>query len=470
MKKILYFLFSLLILSCTKDDSFTSKDDLSSLSIGLSLNDFQLFVDNGTTSKGELTKKDSDFVNVFFDEVIINFQSVPSGFETDLTINPNDLENSDEVVLPFGTYSWTITNQTTDEISNRLSVYGSGTLDVKEPNISIDLLVETDYSLITVQKKYVSSSILKYGNLTVNMESNDDYYFGYIKSETDGITLEVVDNVYNSTIETVLEDILKCKHYSYLLDYSTIKTQSVSLVCSPMEVIENYLIPNNKDYVEDIEGNKYALKEFCNQVWSTENLKVTKYSDGTEIPQVSDPVEWASLTTGAWSYYDNDPSKGVLYNWYAINGIHDNDPDTPNKSLSPDGWVIPSSSDINTLYNCMIANYHCSATGSNQGNWIGKSMASKYNWVEIESNSISLCTPGYLPEFNNSSGFNLTPSGFRSADGIYENYGIKGLLVTKNQYDEDRTWTRVIGNGGVYLDGWYANPKLNGYPVRIKKI
>ena len=299
MKKNLYFLFSLLILSCTKDDSFTSKDDLSSLSIGLSLNDFQFFVDNGTTSKGELTKKDSDFVNVFFDEVIINFQSVPSGFETDLTINPNDLENSDEVVLPFGTYSWTITNQTTDEISNRLSVYGSGTLDVKEPNISIDLLVETDYSLITVQKKYVSSSILKYGNLTVNMESNDDYYFGYIKSETDGITLEVVDNVYNSTIETVLEDILKCKHYSYLLDYSTIKTQSVSLVCSPMEVIENYLIPNNKDYVEDIEGNKYALKEFCNQVWSTENLKVTKYSDGTEIPQVSDPVEWASLTTGA---------------------------------------------------------------------------------------------------------------------------------------------------------------------------
>ena len=245
MKKLLYFILPLLLLSCTKDDSFTSKDDLSSLSIGLSLNDFQLFVDNGTTSKGELTKKDSDFVNVFFDEVIINFQSVPSGFETDLTINPNDLENSDEVVLPLGTYSWTITNQTTDEISNRLSVYGSGTLDVKEPNISIDLLVETDYSLITVQKKYVSSSILKYGNLTVNMESNDDYYFGYIKSETDGITLEVVDNVYNSTIETVLEDILKCKHYSYLLDYSTIKTQSVSLVCSPMEVIENYLIPNN---------------------------------------------------------------------------------------------------------------------------------------------------------------------------------------------------------------------------------
>ena len=310
MKKLLYFILPLLLLSCTKDDSFTSKDDLSSLSIVLSLNDFQLFVDNGTTSKGGLTKKDSDFVNVFFDEVIINFQSVPSGFETDLTINPNDLENSDEVVLPLGTYSWTITNQTTDEISNRLSVYGSGTLDVKEPNISIDLLVETDYSLITVQKKYVSSSILKYGNLTVNMESNDDYYFGYIKSETDGITLEVVDNVYNSTIETVLEDILKCKHYSYLLDYSTVKTQSVSLVCSPMEVIENYLIPNNSlevgktiyggkifylfkegdsDYVEgETHGLIVALEDIGETRFTTGNLgnfntdvDVTTYSDST---------------------------------------------------------------------------------------------------------------------------------------------------------------------------------------------
>ena len=33
--------------------------------------------------------------------------------------------------------------------------------------------------------------------------------------------------------------------------------------------------------------------------------------------------EWKELTTGAWCYYDNDPSKGKLYNWYAVVGIHD---------------------------------------------------------------------------------------------------------------------------------------------------
>lgn len=32
------------------------------------------------------------------------------------------------------------------------------------------------------------------------------------------------------------------------------------------------------------------------------------YRDGTQIPQVTETTEWANLTTGAWSYYDNDQS------------------------------------------------------------------------------------------------------------------------------------------------------------------
>jgi hypothetical protein len=82
------------------------------------------------------------------------------------------------------------------------------------------------------------------------------------------------------------------------------------------------------------------------QTWSKFNLDVTTYSDGTPIPQVSNPSEWSNLTTGAWCYYNNDPANGLiygkLYNWYAVAGIHDNDPNTPNKTLAPSGWRIPS--------------------------------------------------------------------------------------------------------------------------------
>jgi len=58
-----------------------------------------------------------------------------------------------------------------------------------------------------------------------------------------------------------------------------------------------------------------------NQIWQSTNLDVTTYRDGTPIPQVSDPAEWANLTTGAWCYYNNNLENGLvygkLYNWYS---------------------------------------------------------------------------------------------------------------------------------------------------------
>ena len=89
------------------------------------------------------------------------------------------------------------------------------------------------------------------------------------------------------------------------------------------------------------------------QIWSSTNLDVTTYRDGTPIPQVTDPTQWASLTTGAWCYYGNSTANGTtygkLYNWYAVAGIHDTDPSTPNKTLAPQGWHVPSDAEWSTL-------------------------------------------------------------------------------------------------------------------------
>jgi uncharacterized protein (TIGR02145 family) len=89
------------------------------------------------------------------------------------------------------------------------------------------------------------------------------------------------------------------------------------------------------------------------QTWMQKNLNVSKYRDGTPIPQVTDPKKWANLTTGAWCYYENKTANetiyGKLYNWYAVAGIHDTDPSTPNKMLAPQGWHVPSDSEWKTL-------------------------------------------------------------------------------------------------------------------------
>jgi uncharacterized protein (TIGR02145 family) len=107
--------------------------------------------------------------------------------------------------------------------------------------------------------------------------------------------------------------------------------------------------------VIDIDGNSYNTVIIGTQEWMKENLNVSKYSDGTIIPQVTDPTQWGNLTTGAWCYYNNDPTNGStygkLYNWYAVAGIHDNDPNTPNKILAPSGWHIPSDPEWSQLLN-----------------------------------------------------------------------------------------------------------------------
>jgi uncharacterized protein (TIGR02145 family) len=80
------------------------------------------------------------------------------------------------------------------------------------------------------------------------------------------------------------------------------------------------------------------------QTWAKCNLNVSTYRDGTPIPQVTSPTAWANLTTGAWCYYNNDPSTeatyGKLYNWYAVN-----DP----RGLAPTGYHIPSDAEWTTL-------------------------------------------------------------------------------------------------------------------------
>ncbi|MBL0357963.1 MAG: fibrobacter succinogenes major paralogous domain-containing protein [Chitinophagaceae bacterium] len=79
----------------------------------------------------------------------------------------------------------------------------------------------------------------------------------------------------------------------------------------------------------------------CSQAWTKKNLDVDQYRNGDPIPQVTDAVQWAGLTSGAWCWYNNDSATyaaiyGRLYNWYAIN-----DP----RQLAPEGWYIPSNAD-----------------------------------------------------------------------------------------------------------------------------
>lgn len=74
--------------------------------------------------------------------------------------------------------------------------------------------------------------------------------------------------------------------------------------------------------------------------YSKENLDVTHYRNGDPIPFVKCKKKWSNLTTGAYCYYDNDPEKGVLYNWYAVND---------SRGLAPEGWKIPTIEELEQI-------------------------------------------------------------------------------------------------------------------------
>jgi len=94
----------------------------------------------------------------------------------------------------------------------------------------------------------------------------------------------------------------------------------------------------------DIDGNSYKTVYIGSQLWMAENLKTTKYRDGSTITNLTDNRMWGDDLKGAWCYYNNDVTNnnkyGKLYNWYAISS-HLNG----NKEVCPIGWHIPVESE-----------------------------------------------------------------------------------------------------------------------------
>jgi uncharacterized protein (TIGR02145 family) len=211
--------------------------------------------------------------------------------------------------------------------------------------------------------------------------------------------------------------------------------------------------------VTDQNGNSYNYLSYGNQAWTVENAEMVTYRDGTPIPEVTDNTEWENLTTGAWAYYNNDPTKGKLYNWYAVMGIHDTDPNTPNKEFAPEGWHVPTDAEWTTLEEYLIASGY-NYDGTTTENKIAKAMASTTGW----SSSTGTGTPGNDQSLNNDSGFNAFPEGY--LNGSFGNEGFNAIFWSSTEYFPDDAWFRnlLINSSYLYRGNVY---KHLGFSVRF---
>ena len=211
------------------------------------------------------------------------------------------------------------------------------------------------------------------------------------------------------------------------------------------------------------DGAVYPSIVYGTQEWTVANACHITYTDGTPIPQVTDDAEWYQLTTGAWSYYNNDPTKPRLYNWYAIMGIHDTDPNTPNKEFAPEGWHVPGGSDWGVLERYLIANGY-NHDGTTTENKIGKSMASIAGW----NSSTTTGAIGNDQGLNNSSGFNALPVGDRSYIGRFVREGGGATFWSSNPYYTTYAWYLVLGSASSE-PSWFKNSMKQGLSVRFVK-
>lgn len=188
----------------------------------------------------------------------------------------------------------------------------------------------------------------------------------------------------------------------------------------------------NPGTVKDTSGNIYPTVKIGKQVWMAENLRTTKYRDGSDIQVQADNIEWGNFnyinntntTIPMMCWYNNDQKTftenkfGALYNWYAIN------PSTNGrKDICPTGWHVPTDAEWSTLITFLGGEYVAG----------GKMKSTGTGYWETPNTAAS-----------DTLGFSGLPGGYRGEDGKFYNFGKEAHLWSITEQFTNKSWVRQL--------------------------
>ena len=222
--------------------------------------------------------------------------------------------------------------------------------------------------------------------------------------------------------------------------------------------------------VTDADGNVYQTVKIGNQVWMAENLRVTKYNDGTAITKITDSAAWHNihynnLTTPAYCYDSNTTNTdsikkyGALYNWYVVNPLNP-------KKIAPAGWHVPTDLEWTILIKYMGLNgYNYDGTkDTTYINKIAKSLAAMTDW-DIDTITGTI---GCDLTKNNQSGFSALPGGCCGNDGVFYGQSDYGDWWSATEDNVSYAYGCVLGYDDVNLIRYYDFNSC-GRSVRLVK-
>ncbi|MCA0447288.1 MAG: hypothetical protein LCH54_13775 [Bacteroidetes bacterium] len=191
----------------------------------------------------------------------------------------------------------------------------------------------------------------------------------------------------------------------------------------------------NYDFTFD--GHLYKTVVIGSQVWTVENLRTTKFNDGTAIPYITgNSWDWVHSTNGAFCEYDfdggNGNSYGYLYNWYAVN--------TGKLAPLSESWRVPSDEDWTKLTEYV--------GGSSIA---GNKLKAKSGW------DLDTGTDDY--------GFRALPGGYRDYNfGLFHEIGNTGAYWSSS--GSNSAWCRYFYSGSPNVSR-QMYPSSGGFSVRL---
>ena len=165
--------------------------------------------------------------------------------------------------------------------------------------------------------------------------------------------------------------------------------------------------------VTDYDGNVYNTVQIGTQCWMKENLKTTHYADGTYIPTAdtfSNSIAYRYFPEGDSS---NVSTYGCLYNWAAVMNGNSSSTAVPSnvQGVCPTGWHVPSAAEWIVMQDYVGLQNDCQC--GHRSDLIAKALSTTTEW----ENSTIYCSPGYLPMYNNATGFGALPAGYLYGGG-----------------------------------------------------
>lgn len=194
----------------------------------------------------------------------------------------------------------------------------------------------------------------------------------------------------------------------------------------------------------DGSGNHYKVVQIGIQIWMAEDLKTTKYNDGSDITAGTADL-WGYYTAAAYMPTSVSGAPTVFYNWFAANTAN----------IAPTGFKVPTKDEFAALVT--------TTTDMVGGDVISGAFANNVGWNAAADKP---GMPGNNLAENNMTGFSLVGNGYYG--GSWADAGNVAPIWLSDQ------WTAAEGNicavyNNYYTVYFYSTTKVSGSLIRCFK-